>query len=82
MKGFRHGGKHPTDMIRQKFTDLNVDYAQQGVGGDDSWGAKVHPEYTLPCRPYSYSFRIRPFNAGKEDPSDLGRQSFPSVSPK
>jgi beta-galactosidase len=76
MKGFEQGGKHPADMERRNFIDLNVDYRQQGVGGDDSWGAKVHPEYTLPCTAYSYSFRIRPYDMAKEDPAVLGRQVF------
>lgn len=31
-----------------------------GVGGDNSWGARPHPEYTLPAKPYTYSFRITP----------------------
>jgi beta-galactosidase len=76
MKGFKHGGKHPADMIKRNFIDLNVDYKQQGVGGDDSWGARVHADYTLPCKMYSYSFRMRPFVTGKEDPAVLGRQGF------
>jgi beta-galactosidase len=74
MKGFVQGGKHPSDMDKRTFIDLNVDYGQQGVGGDDSWGARVHKQYTLPCKSYSYSFRMRPFIQGKEDPAVLGRQ--------
>jgi beta-galactosidase len=31
-----------------------------GVGGDDSWGAEIHPQYRLTGRIYEYSFRIRP----------------------
>ncbi|UNL86915.1 glycoside hydrolase family 2 TIM barrel-domain containing protein [Priestia koreensis] len=27
---------------------VRVNYKQMGVGGDDSWGAKTHPEFTLP----------------------------------
>jgi beta-galactosidase len=34
-----------------------------GVGGDTSWGAKTHPEYTFPAKPYSYGFRLRPVSA-------------------
>mgnify|MGYP001822288971 CR=1 FL=1 len=25
---------------------LNLDLQQMGVGGDTSWGARTHPEYT------------------------------------
>ncbi|MFC4306816.1 glycoside hydrolase family 2 TIM barrel-domain containing protein [Cohnella boryungensis] len=40
-------------------TVVRVNYRQMGVGGDDSWGALVHPEYTLLAnRTYSYSFVI------------------------
>jgi beta-galactosidase len=35
-----------------------------GVGGDDSWGARTHEEYTLPPETYSYSFRIIPGDTG------------------
>ena len=61
----KRGAKHPVDVIRRDFTCLTLDLAQMGVGGDDSWGAPVHLEYTLPGRAYSYSFRVRPL--GKDD---------------
>lgn len=38
-------------------TVVRVNYRQMGVGGDTSWGAKTHPEFTLPAdRVYEYSF--------------------------
>jgi beta-galactosidase len=74
MKGFTHGGKHPADMEKQNFTDLNIDYSQMGVGGDDSWGAKPHPEYRLTEKEYNFSFRFRPYSADKEDPESLASQ--------
>ncbi|BBI33026.1 glycoside hydrolase family 2 TIM barrel-domain containing protein [Cohnella abietis] len=41
-------------------TVVRVNYKQMGVGGDDSWGAPTHPEYTLYSnRTYSYSFAIK-----------------------
>jgi beta-galactosidase len=64
------GAEHPVDIIRRDFTCLTLDLAQMGVGGDDSWGALVHPEYTLPAKAYSYSFRVRPLLEG-DDPEDL-----------
>jgi len=40
---------------------VNLDYAQMGVGGDDSWGARTHKEYTIPGKgEYSFSFRLSP----------------------
>jgi beta-galactosidase len=38
----------------------NIDYKQMGVGGDNSWGAKTHQEYTLPYQGYRYTFTIKP----------------------
>lgn len=29
-------------------TVVNIASRQMGVGGDDSWGAPVHPEYRIP----------------------------------
>ncbi len=39
---------------------MNIDYAQMGVGGDNSWGAIAHEPYHLKNKNYSYSFRISP----------------------
>jgi beta-galactosidase len=42
-------------------TTVNLDYRQMGVGGDDSWGARTHKEYTLPPgQTYSYRFVLEP----------------------
>lgn len=39
---------------------VRVNYKQMGVGGDDSWGAKAHPEYILYAnKNYSYSFTMK-----------------------
>ena len=59
------GGKHTTDLERRDFIDLNIDYKQMGVGGDDSWGAKPYPNYRLPARNYLFSFSIIPVIAPK-----------------
>ncbi len=49
---------------RGNVTVLNVDLAQMGLGGDDSWEPRVHAEYQLAAtKPYSYSFRLRPIAA-------------------
>jgi beta-galactosidase len=41
-------------------TVLRVNYRQMGVGGDDTWGAKTHPEFTLYAnRVYEYSYSIK-----------------------
>ncbi len=66
------GAKHPADIIRRDFICLTLDLAQMGVGGDDSWGAPVHPQYMVPAKPYAYSFRFQPLAAG-DDPAGLAR---------
>lgn len=47
---------------------LRIDYRQMGVGGDDSWGARTHTDFTLFAnRSYSYSFSLKGIKAvGKE----------------
>jgi beta-galactosidase len=39
---------------------LSLDLAQMGLGGDDSWSPRVHPEYRLTEPEYSFDFRIQP----------------------
>jgi len=52
--------RHPVELPERDFITVNIDYKQMGVGGDDSWGAQTHPEYTLPAKQYEYSFLIEP----------------------
>ena len=52
--------RHTIDVQERDLTSLNIDYRQMGVGGDNSWGARTHPEYTLNAKSYSYSFLILP----------------------
>lgn len=62
------------DLPAQTVVSWNLDLGQMGVGGDTSWGARTHPEYTLPARPYRYSFRLQPFSAREVSPATLARQ--------
>lgn len=53
--------KHSCDLPVRDHITVNVDYQLHGVGGDDSWGALTHPEYTLPGdRPYRLAFTLSP----------------------
>lgn len=62
-----HGGKiTPSDIV-----SLHIDYKQMGLGGDNSWGARTHSRYSLPCRNYSYSYVIQPFNITMDNPTAL-----------
>ncbi|RPI97835.1 MAG: beta-galactosidase, partial [Chloroflexi bacterium] len=70
-----NAGKHAFELPRRDYITLNLDLKQQGVGGDDSWGAWPHEEFLIPCREAAYSFRLRPFDAG-DDPGKLARQTL------
>ena len=59
-EGLRKVQRHNYDVPERKLVTVNIDYKQSGVGGDDSWGARPHPEYTIPAGDYTYSFIISP----------------------
>ena len=40
---------HPTELPNPHFTFIRVGH-QMGIGGDDTWGAKTHPEFMLDNR--------------------------------
>ena len=42
------GHKHPSEIVHSDDITVNLDYRQMGVGGDDSWGAPIHKEFSLP----------------------------------
>ncbi|HET8855755.1 MAG TPA: glycoside hydrolase family 2 TIM barrel-domain containing protein [Salinimicrobium sp.] len=51
--------QHPTDIKYRDFVSLQVDLAQRGLGGDNSWGALPHDQYRLLDDKYSYSYVIK-----------------------
>ena len=38
---------HPYELPQVHYTVVRVSKQQMGIAGDDSWGAKTHPEYLL-----------------------------------
>ncbi len=38
---------HEKELPEDEYTYVTIAGALRGVGGDDSWGAPVHPEYTI-----------------------------------
>lgn len=57
--------KHTLDIKEQNLVQLNIDYAQRGLGGDDSWWSKPQEKYQLkPNQKHTYSFYLIPFNSG------------------
>ena len=72
--------EHPFELPTSELTVLNLDCHQQGVGGDDSWGAWPHRQYMIPCEAASYSFRLRPFEGGSKL-EELARGRFVPAAP-
>ena len=73
--------EHPYELPQRDVTVLNLDLRQQGVGGDDSWGAWPHDEFLIPVKEYSYRFRLLPLRKN-DDPGRLARSArLSSLSP-
>jgi beta-galactosidase len=69
--------KHPYEMTRAGEITLRLNYKQMGVGGDNSWGARPHPEFQLPAdQNYTYSFRLTPISSSKSAPMELKKMGF------
>jgi beta-galactosidase len=67
--------RHTPDLKSRKTTFVNIDLKQMGVGGDNSWGAQPHEQYTLPPKEYKFSFSFRPYFAGY-DPFSLWQLTY------
>ncbi len=49
--------KHPNEIQRGRFVNLNIDLNVHGVGGVDTWGQRTLPQYTIDGnKPYHYAF--------------------------
>lgn len=55
----RHGGS----IMKKDMVWLNIDHRLMGVGGDTTWGAQVHPQYTITPKEWKYSFILQPLVA-------------------
>jgi beta-galactosidase len=54
---------HPFELVKSDDLILRLNYHQMGLGGDNSWGARPHPEFTMTAdKVYSYQFRLSPIN--------------------
>jgi beta-galactosidase len=67
--------KHICDLPKRETVTVNIDYRQRGVGGDNSWGLPVHPEYTLPGnKSYEYGFMLKPLSGSEGDLDKVARE--------
>jgi beta-galactosidase len=71
--GLKKTQRHSIDVPKRDFVTLNVDRAQMGVGGDNSWGALPHREYRIPPVELRYGFALRPLAAAERQASDIAR---------
>jgi beta-galactosidase len=72
------GTMYPTDLVPRPFVTWYLDLGQMGVGGDDSWGARTHPEYTFPAKQYSYRFWLQAVNPDTPAGSGMQTKGFPA----
>jgi beta-galactosidase len=63
-------------LAKDSATVVNIDLAQMGLGGDDSWNPRVHEPYQLPAKTYGYSFRLRPIDQA-DDIAKLTHSTLP-----
>ena len=58
---------HPYELVKNNSIVLRLNYHQMGMGGDNSWGARPHPEFTMYSdKVYSYRFRILPISSSQK----------------
>jgi beta-galactosidase len=54
--------RHSTDIKKRDLVNINIDYGQTGVGGDNSWSPQglAHKQYRLHAGNLQYSYTIIP----------------------
>jgi len=76
------GPAHNYEVPRRDDVYLNLDWRQMGVGGDDSWGARTHPEFTLPAsQRCAYRFCLRPYDPSMGEVQRVARKPLPIAPP-
>jgi len=61
--------RHLNELIEADCITFYIDYRQMGLGGNDTWSwvSQPLPEYLLPSKPYTYSFRLVPLKNSTTD---------------
>ncbi|QLG44650.1 glycoside hydrolase family 2 TIM barrel-domain containing protein [Costertonia aggregata] len=60
--GMKKQHRHTTDIPKRDLVNINIDYKQMGVGGDDSWSAQPHDEYKIFPYDLEYAYVISPIS--------------------
>ncbi|MDX1907924.1 MAG: glycoside hydrolase family 2 TIM barrel-domain containing protein [Bacteroidia bacterium] len=67
---------HPYNIRDEAHITLNVDHQLMGVGGDDSWNPRTHPEFLLAGTEYAYTCRIRVIDLNKTTPAAIWAEGW------
>lgn len=67
-QGTKSNYRHTNDIVLRDTVFVTVDLQQMGLGGDDSWGSRTHPQYVLPAADYHFTFRMIPLRNEQPDP--------------
>ncbi|WKX78112.1 beta-galactosidase small subunit [Zobellia laminariae] len=59
-EGMEKQQRHTYDIPQRDLININIDYSQMGVGGDNSWGLLPHEEYQIKPDNLFFSFMIQP----------------------
>ena len=54
--------RHTPDIKQRDLVNINIDYGQTGVGGDNSWSERAwaHKQYRIQPEDLNYSYIISP----------------------
>ena len=66
-----HGGS----IQKKPMVWLNIDHQQAGVGGDNTWGAQTHPEYTITPVKQQYDFYLIPLSI-EDQVTEKSKQTY------
>ena len=69
--------QHTHEVKNSDHITFNLDHAQMGLGGDDSWTPATHEEYQLSAKKYTYQVRIRPVDMNQMNLDQLYREKVP-----
>ena len=68
--------KHPHEIAADGLVHLNLDRAQRGVAGDNSWGRAPLRDYIIRAEAQSYRYWLKPLRPG-DDPVEIARRTLP-----
>lgn len=70
--------KHPYELVKMDDVNVNLNYRQMGLGGDDSWGARPHDAFQLKSdKNYTYRMRLRPIDTSSENAMEINKFALP-----